>query len=125
MIKVTEHPIDVGQAYKHLSQDRAGSVVVHLGIVKPVVDDRATRGIRLVRDGDLEGELKRIERQLRDKWGVIDVLLVRRLGDLSAGEFILVAAVSAKTRDAAFGACQEAVEALKKKRGLKKEELYE
>ena len=125
MIKVTENPIDIGRIYEHLSRDGAGSVVIHLGIVKPVVDDRATQGIRLVRDGNLEGELNNIEHQLREKPGIIDVLLIRRIGELSVGEFILVAAVSAITRDEAFGACQEAVEALKQKRGLKKEELYE
>jgi molybdopterin synthase catalytic subunit len=125
MIQVTDKPIQTEKIYEQLSRNGVGSVVLHFGIVKPVVDDKKTKGIRLTRDGDLEGELKNIERQLRGKWDVVDVLLIRRIGELLVGETILVAAVSATSKDAAFGACEEAVETLKKKRALRKEELYE
>lgn len=125
MIQVTENRIQTEKIYEQLSREGVGSVVVHLGIVKPVVDDRRTKGIRLTPDGDLEAELKNIEGQLRGKWDVVDVLLIRRIGELLVGEAILVAAVSATSKDAAFGACEEAVETLKMKRALRKEELYE
>jgi molybdopterin synthase catalytic subunit len=125
MIQVTDRRIRTEEIYEQLSRNGAGSVVVHFGIVKPVVDDRRTKGIRLAPDGDLEAELKNIERQLRGKWDIVDVVLIRRIGELLIGETILVAAVSATSKDAAFGACEEAIETLKKKRALRKEELYE
>jgi molybdopterin synthase catalytic subunit len=125
MIQVTDNPIEEGKIYEQLSREGVGSVVVHFGIVKPVIEDRKTKGIRLTPDGDLEAELKNIEGQLRGKWDIVDVLLIRRIGELLVGETILAAAVSAASKDAAFGACEEAVETLKKKRALRKEELYE
>jgi molybdopterin synthase catalytic subunit len=125
MIQVTESPIQAGKVFERLSREGAGSLVVHLGVVKPVVDDRQTRGIRLAPEGDLEGEMQKIESRLREQWRIVDVLLIRRVGELRVGDVILAAAVSATTKDAAFGACQEAVEVLKQKRGLRKEELYE
>ena len=125
MIEVTENPIETGKIYEQLSQDGVGSIVMHFGIVKPVVDERKTSGIRLLKDGDVAGEMKKVEHHLREKWKVVDVLLIRRIGELHVGDVILVAAVSSPSKDEAFGACQEAVEALKKKRGLRKEELFE
>ena len=125
MIEVTENPIETGKIYEQLSQEGVGSLVIHFGIVKPVVDERKTSGIRLLKDGDVTGEMKKVEDHLREKWKVVDVLLIRRIGELHVGDVILVAAVSSPSKDQAFGACHEAVEALKKKRGLRKEELFE
>lgn len=125
MIQVTENPIPTEEIYSRISREGAGSIVVHIGIVKPLVDDRKTKGIRLIPDGDLAGELESIEREVREKWELVDVLLIRRIGELRVGETVLAAAVSATSREAAFGACREAVENLKKKRALRKEELYD
>jgi len=125
MIMVTEREIETGKVLEQISRTGAGSVVVHCGVVKPVVEDRKTSGIRLTPDGDLEGEMRKIENGLREKWDLVDVLLIRRIGELRVGDVILAAVVSATSKDAAFGACNEAVDLLKKKKGLKKEELYE
>ncbi len=125
MIEMTEKAIEPTRVYERLFKNGAGSVVVHFGVVKPVVNDRHTRGIRFAPQGDLRGEIQSIETELRDKWSLSDVLLIRRIGELSIGEIILVAAVSAPDREAAFAACREAVERFKKLRCMKKEELFE
>lgn len=125
MIEVTEKPIPTDNIYEKISHDGSGSVLIHIGVVKPVVNDKNTKGLRLAPDGDLAGELQEVEAAIREKWSVTDVYLCRRTGELGVGEVILVAAVSAPTRDTAFGACRDAVEFLKEERGLLKEELYE
>ncbi len=125
MIELTEKPIEPASIYERILKNGAGSVVVHFGVVKPVVSDRHTRGIRFAPQGDLSGELQSIETELRNKWGLTDVLLIRRVGELSIGEIILVAAVSAPDRESAFAACRDAVERFKKLNNVKKEELFE
>lgn len=125
MIELTEKPIEPASVYERLSRDGAGSVVVHFGVVKPVVSDRRTRGIRFAAQGDLLDEIQSIEAELRNKWGVTGVLLIRRVGELSIGEIILVAAVAAPDREAAFAACRDAVERFKKLKRVQKEELFE
>lgn len=125
MIELTESPIDPGTIYERLSRERAGSVVVHLGVVKPVVEERATRGIRFTPLDGLEEEIAGIERKLREKWSLTDVLLIRRVGELAIGEIILAAAVSAADRESSFAACREAVESFKKLKCVEKEELFE
>lgn len=105
MIEVTENPIETGKVYEQLSKEGVGSLVIHFGIVKPLVDEQKTRGIRLLKDGDVTGEMKKVEALLREKWKVVDVLLIRRIGELHVGDVILAAAVSSPSKDQAFGAC--------------------
>ena len=81
--------------------------------------------MRLTADGDVKAELKRIEDHVRSDSAVLDVYIVRRLGDLAVGDVVLAVAVAAVTRESAFSACREAVEQLKEKRALHKEEQFE
>jgi len=124
MVDLTDTPIEPMRIFQRLSSQEAGSVVVHFGIVKPVAEDQRTRGIRFAPDGDLVGELRALEAELRAKWQVTDLLLVRRMGELKVGEIILAAAVSAPGREAAFGACRDAVEGFKRMKHLRKQELF-
>lgn len=125
MIELTENPIETGKIYEQMSHKGVGSLVVHVGVVKPMVEDRKTGGIRLTPEGDPKKEMQKVEQELREKWDILDVLLIRRIGELRVGDVILVAAVAATSRGTAFDACRSAVEVLKEKRGLRKEELYE
>jgi len=125
MTELTGEPIEAGRIFQKLSQKGAGSVVVHFGVVKPSVEGRKTRGILFEERGDLAGEMKALEEKLRKDYDLIDVVLVRRTGELRVGDIILAAAVSAVGRDAAFGACREAVESFKKMENIGKRELYE
>ncbi|UCD56307.1 MAG: molybdenum cofactor biosynthesis protein MoaE, partial [Candidatus Hydrogenedentota bacterium] len=103
MVELTDRPIDPTTVFGRLSRDGTGSVVVHFGVVKPVVEEKRTAGIRFAPDGDLEGEMRALEAEMRAKWELTDLLLVRRMGELAIGDIILAAAVSAPGRDAAFG----------------------
>jgi len=125
MIELTEKPIDPAAVYERLSRESAGSVLLHVGVVKPVAQGKSTKGIRFTPQKGLEEEIQTIESAIREEWDLADVLLVRRVGTLSIGEIILVAAISAADRESAFGACREAVERFKKLKKVKKEELFE
>jgi molybdopterin synthase catalytic subunit len=125
MIEVVEQEILPGHAFTRLALTGSGSVVVHLGIVKPEAEGRPTAGMRLTRDGDLEGALAAIERDLRSRWKLNDLVLIRRLGELKVGDVIMAVGVAAAGKDEAFAACAEAVRLLKRRQGLRKEELRE
>jgi len=125
MIEVTEQPVEPGEIYERLRLDGAGSVAIHFAVVKPKVEGRPTRGIRFAIEGAIESEMRDLEAKLHEKWDITDVLLVRRMGELLAGDIISVAAISAPGREAAFEACAMAVEQFKKMRRLRKEELID
>jgi Molybdopterin converting factor, large subunit len=69
--------------------------------------------------------MRELERSLRLKWPVEDVLLIRRIGELSIGDIISVAAASAEHRESAFGLCQDAVNCLQKIESLQEKEVFE
>ena len=124
MIAVIDEPIDVALWTSRIDRTGAGSVVTHLGVVKPDPDGRASAGVSFCRRGDLEAELASLERAVRESLRVVDLVLVRRMGRLAVGEFILFVAASANDRVNAFAACRELVERGKKLRCLSKQEHW-
>ena len=125
MIEITKMHIDPTTIYKRISKNGSGSVVVHFGVVKPLADGKPTKGIQFAPKGDLEGEMLLVEKELREKWDINDALFIRRMGNLLIGDIILVAAISSSGREAAFGACRDAIEKFKKLKCINKTELFE
>jgi len=123
MIKICDGPIDHQELFQKLDITDSGSAVFHLGVSKSDPEGKKSEGVEFTRDGDPEGELEEIEKELRERFQLLDVVLAKRAGRVEVGQLILFAAVSAKDRVNSFGACQAAVEACKKIKGLKKREL--
>ena len=124
MIALVKEPIDPNLWLAKLNMEGAGSVVTHLGVVKPDPDGRKSRGITFTAASGLEAELGEIEGYLRQRLRIIDVVIVRRVGSLGIGDYIFFGAVSASDRANAFAACQELVEKIKKLKNIKKQEHY-
>ena len=125
MIEITDIPIDANKILGRLGKDSSGSIVLHYAVVKGMEGGKKTVSLEFKVDGNLEEEMRILERELREKWPVEDVLLVRRIGSLSVGDIISVAAASAEHRTAAFGLCQEAVNRFKKMLCVLKREVQE
>ncbi len=126
MVRLTEEKLEHGTAEKLIgAPDGSGSILVHYAVVKPMAENRRTRGIRFVAGSETEAEMKALEEKLRSAWEVDDVVLLRRVGELGVGEVISVVAVAASGREAAFGACRDAVSGYKKMQSLQKEEIFE
>jgi molybdopterin synthase catalytic subunit len=93
-------------------------------VVKSQAGDKASSGILFERAGDMEAELTGIAADVRGRWNVDDVLLVRRIGTLKVGDVISLVAVSSPASNDAFEACRFGLERLKKMVSLKKTELF-
>jgi molybdopterin synthase catalytic subunit len=126
MILVTDHPLSPGQILEALRTDASGSVVIHLGIVRPFPEGRTVACIEYEADvGAAEEELSCIASDIAARWQIQDLALCRRTGRLKLSEVILVAAVSAAHRREAFEACQYAVEQLKAMKSVAKREIWQ
>jgi len=125
MIEVTEKALDVARLFAATDQPGAGSVVVHVGVVKgePAGGGKSA-GLTLGRGGDMEAELAAIEADLRGRFPLVGVVIARRLGRLEVGDHILFVGVSAADRDSAFAACRDALERVKFMKTLRKQEHY-
>ena len=125
MTEITDKPIDPQSVFDRLQKNSSGSIVIHYAIVKEVEGGKKSQSLEFKVNGDIEGEINELEKNLRGKWPVEDVFLIRRIGALSVGDVISIAAASAEHRDAAFGLCQEAVDCFKKMKHIQKDEIFE
>jgi molybdopterin synthase catalytic subunit len=126
MFQVTGESISLEQVLNSLSAGSSGSVVTHVGVVRPASEGKKVVSIEYLINGkEAETELGDIASEIRTRWEIEDITLCRRAGRLNFGEIILVAAVSAPRHKAAFEACQGAVERMKGMRSVTKREVFE
>ena len=72
--------------------------------------------------GMTERELDAVLAEARERWALIDALVVHRVGDILPGEPIVLTAVWSAHRAAAFDACRFLMEALKSRAPFWKKE---
>jgi molybdopterin synthase catalytic subunit len=75
--------------------------------------------------GMTERHLERIAREATERWGLEDVLVVHRVGELRPTDPIVLVAVWSSHRKDAFEACRYLMEDLKSKAPFWKKELLE
>jgi molybdopterin converting factor subunit 1 len=122
---VVDRPLALAEVVDAVTSPSMGGIVTFTGTVRD-----ATRGRRVVR---LEYEayaamaarkLEQIGASVAATHGV-DVAIVHRVGVLSPGDAAVVIACAAPHRTAAFRACEECIERLKKDVPIWKREVYE
>ena len=122
---LTSDPIDPTVAYSLIDKSRSGSVVFHYAVVKEDTGSgNSTSCIDYRANGDVNAELEAIGAELRDRWTLEDVLLIRRAGCLGVGEIISLVAASSPNSEDAFEACKYGISRLKKMATIKKSELF-
>lgn len=126
MIKITDHHIDLKNLYELLEKNISGSLLFHYAMVKKnnKPGSPSTEYIDYTADVNIENEMNEIEAELRKKWYLEDVLLIRSLGRKSIGDIISVVAVSSPNSDDAFESCRHGLSLLKKMKTVKKEESH-
>ena len=66
-----------------------------------------------------------IAEEIRQKWQIEDVLVIRRSGCLSVGEIISLVAASSPASEDAFDACRHGISRLKKMNTVVKPERFD
>ncbi len=126
MIKVTEEGVSPQLLLDSLRTDSSGSVVTHLGVVRP--DSNGRKVVSIEYEADInasEKELSNIASEILGKWKIQDIALCRRIGKLDLGDSILMVAVASPHRKEAFEACEYAVECMRSMKSVRKREILE
>lgn len=112
MIEVQRTRIDVESVVKSVRRDDAGAIVVFLGTVRSDPDVQAL---------DYEAykpmalrTLAELVARARDKFGVLDVSIVHRVGRVPVGADSVAIACAAAHRSEAFAACAWAMDEVKR-----------
>jgi len=126
MIKVTETSVSPQVLLDSLRTDSSGSIVTHLGVVRPDSNGRKVVSIEYEADTNAsERELSNIANEISAKWKIQDIALCRRIGRLDLGDTILMVAIASPHRKEAFEACEYAVECMRSMKSVRKKEILE
>ena len=116
MIRVTRGDFIVDEELARLAKPSVGGLVTFVGVVRD--ESEAGRVERMeieVYPEMAEKQLEAIRGEAIERFGVEDVLVVHRYGDLRVGDNIVLVAVSAGHRAEAFDACRYVIDELKKR----------
>jgi len=114
VIKIQHEDFDLGQEATALHAAGVGAVVTFTGLVRDHASSGAVSAIELEHfPGMTEKSLAAIETEARQRWPLLGVTIVHRIGKLAAGEQIVLVAVSAGHRQAAFAAASFLMDYLK------------
>jgi molybdopterin synthase catalytic subunit len=120
---ITSRKIDPMTAIKEVAADSAGGIAVFVGTVRNFNEGKRVKSLTYqVYRPMAEKSMAEIEAEVRRKWPVRKIRLVHREGKLSVGEVSVVVAVSCAHRGEAFEACRYAIDRIKEKLPLWKEE---
>jgi len=104
--------------------DEIGTIMIYVGVV------RGSRGeervLRLEFEADeeeMERWMSKLVRDVKAKYGVVDVIVQHRSGTVKVGEDIMHALVASKRRAEAFKALSEIIDRIKNESPLRRREV--
>ncbi len=117
--------IDVGTAYKRLSNPRSGAICVFFGSVRETTQNEEVVAL------DFEAyekmallEMQKISKKAFEKWALNQVLVSHVIGKKKVEEPVVMVGVSAAHRSEAFEACRFLIDTLKSNVPIWKKEIF-
>lgn len=121
MIEITENDISVEDVIDSVRTPEAGAVVIFLGTVR---SEPGLNGLELESYKDMALEkLNEIRIEGLEKYSILDLSVIHRIGKMPVGENIVAIAVSASHRAEAFSACRYIIDELKVTTPIWKKEM--
>jgi len=113
LIAVRESELSVDEVRAAVADPAAGGIALFAGAVRDSDHDREVSGLSYSAHPSAAGELRRVAEVVAEKYPVIGIAAVHRVGDLAIGDLAVVLAVSCPHRAEAFDACRDLIDILK------------
>ena len=113
LIDVRESGLSVDEVRAAVADPAAGGIALFAGAVRDSDHDRGVSGLSYSAHPSAVGELRRVAGVIAEKYPVIGIAAVHRVGDLAIGDLAVVLAVSCPHRAEAFDACRDLIDILK------------
>lgn len=91
----------------------AGGIALFAGAVRDHDHDRAVTGLEYTAHPSAAAELRRVAERIAERYQVIAIAAVHRIGDLAIGDLAVVVGVATGHRAEAFEACRALIDDLK------------
>jgi molybdopterin synthase catalytic subunit len=114
MIELTNEPIDATLVLSRAQSNLAGAVVLFLGTTREFTCGKQTASLDYECYPEMATrKLQQLEAEAREKWELVGVAIVHRLGHLELGEASIAIAVSSPHRQASFEAGKWLIDTIK------------
>ncbi len=113
-------------ALEQIARSTDGGIVTFLGIVRDAAEDgkRVSALTYEAFEPMALREFEDIASEARDRFGEVRMAIVHRVGEVRVGEISVAVLAAAAHRDAAFDACRYAIDQLKRRAPIWKQERY-
>ncbi len=124
-VLVQEDDFDVGDELGRLRSENSGAIVQFVGVMRERNEGDVVQSMLLEHyPGMTERSIEAIVSEAAERWSLHGVTVIHRIGELLPGAQIVLVAVSAKHRQAAFAGCEFIMDFLKTRAPFwKKEQL--
>jgi molybdopterin synthase catalytic subunit len=125
-VRVHEADFDVGAEISELrkAEQNIGAVVSFVGQVRDMNEGDSISQMTLEHyPGMTEKALEAIAAQAKQRWDIVDVLIIHRIGELKPKDQIVLVAISSAHRGEAFKACEFVMDFLKTEAPFWKKEV--
>ena len=125
LIAVRESELSVDEVRAAVADPAAGGIALFAGAVRDTDHGRGVTGLSYSAHPSAVAELCRVAEVIADKYPVIGIAAVHRVGDLAIGDLAVVLAVSCPHRSEAFDACRDLIDILKASVPIWKHQLFD
>ena len=118
MIIVQSEDFDVGLELQKLTDGnhKIGGLTSFVGLVRDMANEEQISSMTLEHyPGMTEKQLAALEAEARDRWTLLDVLIIHRYGRLEPGDRIVLVGTTSAHREAALESCHFLIDWLKTK----------
>ena len=113
LIAVRDSELYLDEVRAAVADPAAGGIALFAGAVRDNDHERGVTGLSYSAHPSAEDELRRVAEVIAEKYPVIGIAAVHRVGDLAIGDLAVVLAVSCPHRAEAFDACRDLIDILK------------
>jgi len=110
MVEVRREDFSVAEIVAKMKNPQIGAIVIYLGVVREFPQGS---GLEFEDKKEIVQKLQQVEDSAIHRFDVQDIAIIHRVGSLSISDNILLIAVSAPHRQAAFDACKHIVDEVK------------
>ncbi len=114
-IQVQEEDFDIAEVIRALCAGRSdvGAIASFIGLVRDMPQNRLEKMTLEHYPGMTEKSLAKIVETAQQRWEILDVAIIHRVGDLKPADQIVLVSVASAHRKAAFAACEFIMDYLK------------
>ncbi|MCH6565903.1 MAG: molybdenum cofactor biosynthesis protein MoaE [Proteobacteria bacterium] len=114
-IQVQEEDFDITEVNRELCAGRSdvGAVASFIGLVRDMPQNRLQKMTLEHYPGMTEKSLEKIAETARQRWKILDIAIIHRVGELKPADQIVLVSVISAHRKAAFAACEFIMDYLK------------